>query len=278
MDSGDKTMTFFDKKNDRFDTNRFRAVPYEIRSIMHHCDKHGDVKMDAVFFNGEAVNVTCPICDKEAEEAHRAQAEALRKQKERAAFIEKCKAENIEPEYYDKTLDDYQCRTESQRRAKEAISKLIARQKGKVVLLGVNGCGKSHLGNCAVKALGGKVYTAYEIGCMIRQSYSKLAKKSELEILEELASVPMLFIDELDKNKVSTFNLCWLSYVLDRRHTRGLPFILATNAHLSKDCPNGKAHCPDCFENFLGNDILSRLCQDSEIITMYDAPDARRRR
>lgn len=268
-------MVFFDSKR-AFDTNRLRAVPYEIRSFVHHCEKHGDVKIEAVFFNGEAANVTCPLCDKEAEEACRAQTEARKKQREREAFIALCKQERVEPEFYDKTLDNYQPKTESQQRAKAAVTKLIASQKGKIVLLGANGSGKSHLGNCAVKALGGKVYTAYEIGCMIRQSYSKLAKRTELEILEELAAIPLLFIDELDKNKVSTFQLSWLSYVLDKRHSRGLPFVLATNAHLSKDCPVGKAHCPDCFENFLGNDILSRLSQDSEIITMYDAPDYRR--
>ena len=54
--------------------------------------------------------------------------------------------------------------------------------------------------------------------------------------------------------------------------------MLSTNSHLMRDCPNGKKHCERCFENFLGNDILSRLGQDSEIVTMYDAPDYRRRK
>ena len=130
----------------------------------------------------------------------------------------------------------------------------------------------------AAKALGGKVYTMYEISTMIRQAYSSLAKKTELEIVQELASVPMLFIDEMGRSKGSKAEQDWLSYILDKRHQRKLPFMLGTNSHLMRDCPHGKQHCEQCFENFLGNDILSRLGQDSEIVTMYDAPDYRRRK
>ena len=148
----------------------------------------------------------------------------------------------------------------------------------KAAIVGSNGCGKTHLGSCAVKMLGGKVFTMYEISCQIRQAYSPLAKRTELDIVGELASIPMLFIDEMGRSKGSSAELNWLSYILDKRHQRGLPFMLSTNSHLMRDCPNGKKHCERCFENFLGNDILSRLGQDSEIVTMYDAPDYRRRK
>ena len=76
--------------------------------------------------------------------------------------------------------------------AKAAMSRLIERKHGKVILLGTNGCGKTNLGSVAVMALGGLILTMYEVSTMIRQSYSPLAKRTELEIVGELASVPLL--------------------------------------------------------------------------------------
>lgn len=130
------------------------------------------------------------------------------------------------------------------------------------------------LASIAAKSLNGKIYTMYEISCMIRQCYSSLAKRPELEIVEELASIPFLAIDELGRSKGSDAELNWLSYILDKRHTRRLPFMLLTNGHFKKNCPKGD--CPNCFENFVDNDVLSRLLQDSTIISIK-APDNRRK-
>lgn len=251
---------------------------FETKRMVHECQIHGEVPCDVFVFNGKPSPTGCPICEREEEKRLEAEKELRRKEKEREAQIERYHEMNVEAEYWDKTMDDYKPIVESQRKAKAAVEKLIAQKHGKVILLGTNGSGKTHLGTMAVKALGGKVLTMYEISCMIRQSYSSLAKRTELEIVEELAAIPMLFIDEIERSKGSKSEMDWLSYILDKRHTRRLPFMLGTNSHLSKDCPNGKNHCNMCFENFLGNDILSRLGQDSEIVTMYDAPDYRRRK
>lgn len=247
-----------------------------LRDAMHTCPRHGKIPTKAVVINGEESPTTCPICEREAEREQKAQAEALKRELAVAEQVERWRGMNIEREYWGKTLDDYKPRCEAQARAKAAVSRLIERKQGKVVLLGANGCGKTHLGTMAVKALGGKVLTVYEIATEIRQSYSPLAEKTELEITGELASIPMLFIDELGRTSGSAAERNWLSYILDKRHQRGLPFMIGSNSHLSRDCPNGKAGCPLCFEMMLGDDILSRLGQDTEIVTLYDAPDYRR--
>lgn len=251
--------------------------PISTLKMVHFCPKHGEVPCEVLVLNGEPTPTSCPICEREEERRREAEEEERRKENERKAQIERYREMNIEPEYYDKTLDDYKPVVKSQAEAKAAVERLIERKRGKVVLLGKNGCGKTHLGTMAVKALGGKVLTMYEITTMIRQSYSPLATRTELEIVGELASIPMLFIDEMGRTSGSKAELNWLSHILDKRHQRGLPFMLGTNSHLMRDCPNGRKHCEQCFENFLGNDILSRLGQDSEIVTMYDAPDYRRR-
>lgn len=252
--------------------------PFSTEKIIFKCTKHGDVPCEVVILQGKASAPYCPICEREEERKLEEKQNAELKEKARLEKIQRYSEMNIEPEYYDKTVDDYHPYCESQAKAKAAVQRLIERKRGKVVLLGSNGSGKSHLGNAAVSALGGKVLTVYEVNAMIRQSYSSLAKQTELEIVRELASVPMLFLDEFGRSKGSKFELDWLSFILDKRHQRGLPFMLGSNGHLRRDCPHGKNYCEDCFENFLGEDILSRLRQDTEIVTMYDAPDYRRKK
>ena len=149
---------------------------------------------------------------------------------------------------------------------------MVLQKHGKVILLGSNGVGKTMLASIAAKELNGKIYSMYEISAMIRQSYSSLAKKSELEIVKELASVPFLAIDEFGRTKNSDTEQNWLSFILDKRHTRKLPFMLMGNTHFKRFCKLGG--CSKCFENFVDNDILSRLRQDSSIVVI-DADDER---
>lgn len=202
------------------------------------------------------------------EQAEKEKSEAV-KQKKLMAFYKTC---NIEPEYYDLTIDDYVPKTESQERAKKLVQDMISSRKGKLILLGTNGCGKTMLASIVAKELEGKIYTMYEISTMIRQSYTVKAERSELEIVNDLASVPFLAIDELGRTKGGDAEQNWLSYILDKRHTRKLPFMLLSNGHFKKQCPSGG--CSRCFENFMDNDILSRLREDAQFIVI-EAPDER---
>ena len=240
------------------------------------CPKHGKVICYTTFFDDGTEEWSCPLCQEEklaAEkkvEDEKQKEEAQRNRLQQISFYRDC---NIEPEFYDKTLKDYVPKTPSQRKAKEVVEKMIMCGHGKVVLLGPNGVGKTALACAAVKELGGKIYSMYEISTMIRQSYTVKATRTELEIVNELASIPFLAIDELGRTKCSESELNWLSYILDKRHTRRLPFMLMTNGHFKSACENHG--CPKCFENFLDNDILSRLRQDSSVVVI-DGPDERR--
>ena len=206
----------------------------------------------------------CPECDKEKLEK-----ESKRLEKEiREENIQHCKKCNVEPEYYNKTLDDYIPKTESQKKALEGVKKLISGEIKKLVLIGDYGTGKSMLGNIAAKETNGKIYSMYEISTMIRQSYTVKAEKTELEIVNELSSIPGIFVlDEMGRSKNSEFNQNWMSYVFDKRHVRNLPFILIKNGHLRRSCT--KDGCPDCFENCVDGDVISRLRQNSEIIEIH---------
>lgn len=225
-------------------------------------EQHGEYDCTvSIYENGEEVlNTECPKCKKEREERETFK-EQQRVLEEKLKLCKEC---NIEPEYYDMTLDDYKPTSSTSEKAKEAISMLINGQIQKVILLGGTGTGKTLLGSIAAKALRGKIYTMYEISTMIRQSYTVKADKTELEIVKELATTPFLAIDEMGRTKGSKAEYNWLSYVLDKRHVRGLPFVLISNAHLRCDCKeNG---CDNCFENFMDVDVISRLRQKSRIV------------
>lgn len=227
------------------------------------CKKHGKIR--GYFFGN---TFCCPKCSEEAQQNEKRRQAELKKQKREEIL----RAQNIEPEYWEKKLSDYIPQTPEQGQALESVKKMIAGKSGKIILLGSNGVGKTFLGSMAVKALGGKILSMYEVAMLIRQSYSGKARQTEFEIVSELASIPMLVIDEIGRTKGSEAELNWLSYVLDKRHVRGLPFMILSNTHLMRDCKN--KGCDGCFERFVSNDVLSRLRQNTKIITIK-APDYR---
>ena len=234
------------------------------------CTKHGKYIAHISEIMGKTFETGCPECEKETEEHNRTE-QSKQAQEE---LIKRYKAMNIEREFYNATFENYIAETQNEKHALAAMQKIVAERKGKIILLGRNGSGKSHLMAVAVKTLGGYMYSMYEISTMIRQSYTTVAKESELDIVNRLASCPMLAIDEIGRTKGGEAEQNWLSYIVDKRHVRELPLAMASNklprrliTDVSKDVP---------FESYIDSDILSRFQQDTEIITLIDSRDHRR--
>lgn len=235
------------------------------------CSKHGEVHGFYMMI-GEEKSYFCPECAKELAIQEQEKERKAEAERQKRALLNSYRERNIEPEYWDKEIKDFIPKTLDQKKALDAVNDLIKRKSGKVIILGGNGVGKTFLGSMVVKVLGGRILSMYEITTMIRQSYSPRAEKTELEIVNELATIPMLVIDEMGRTKGSDAELNWLSFILDKRHTRNLPFMILSNTHLSRDCH--KKGCDGCFERFVNNDVLSRLRQNTKIITIK-APDFR---
>lgn len=178
-----------------------------------HCPKHGDYTASVSVIFGSRFISSCPEC-----------VETENKIKQQKIDLEKYKAMNIEPEYFRSTFENYVAETPSQKKAFVSVKKLVAGQLKKIIIVGGNGTGKTHLGVVAVKSMGGKILTMFEIGLYIRQSYA--TGKAEIEVLDELATLPLLVIDELGRTKNSDSDKNNLSYILDKRHVRGLPTFL----------------------------------------------------
>ena len=106
----------------------------------------------------------------------------------------------------------------------------------------------------------------YEMATMIRQSYTPKAEKSELEIVREFINLPFLVIDEAGRVASSEAVLNWFSFILDQRHSLGLPTWINGNLHFKKDC--AEKGCPRCFENYFDKDMLSRFHEDTTVINI----------
>jgi len=233
------------------------------------CPIHGEYESEDIEMFGMSVSIGCPECIKKKEEEARAEEEKISKERE----IERLKSMNIEPMYYDATIDTFIAETEEQDRAKKAVKHLIRTRTGKMVILGKNGTGKTHLGVAMVRVLGGAIYTMYEISTRIRATYTKQAKEDESDVTSELSSLPMLVIDEVGKTKGSDAELSWLSFVFDKRHSRKLPTAFLSNKHPKKQC-KVQGGCVDCIENYIGDDIMSR-CNEDGIMVILNGDDYR---
>lgn len=218
----------------------------------------------------------CPYCSEKAkyefEESETYQAE--RKENE---LIARCEKYRIRPEFYHKTLDNFDPETETQKQALDAAKKVVSGDLKKLVLFGKNGVGKTHLLNAILYKLGGIRYTAYELFALYRECYSAKPRYRELELIEKLTTeYPCFYVDELGRTKGSEAELNFMSQFVDELHTRGKTIIMATNKIRMAECPlycANKENCTNCqlnkcIERYLDNDVLSRLSENAEKITV----------
>lgn len=225
------------------------------------CDKHGEYECEAFNLLGLQIIPGCPECAKEESERE-IQEEQERKERARTARLLRM---GVEPEFFNKSLDDYIPETESEREALDAARDLENGRIKKVLLLGDNGTGKTHLANALVQKFDGVRITMFELSCRIRQGYNE--GKSEIEILDQLLEHKIIVIDELGRTKGSEAERNWLSYLIDKAHTRGIRIMLISNRKMARSLPVERRG--ESFEFFIDNDVVSRLRQNSRIIEVH---------
>jgi DNA replication protein DnaC len=245
------------------------------------CPKHGKytgrpIKSFSILRNnGNEGFITDPECPKCAEEetTRRKKAEAEdKKRKEIKLFVDM----GIDEKYWPETLDTFNACTPELKKHLETVRKFSENPEDcKLVMLGENGNGKTHLAIGALKIIGGLIYTAYEIGLMLRESY--YGTINQYEFLQKLCKTPLLVIDEVEKVSETQAKQNWLSHVIGKRYNKMLPVIFIANCHSQVDCTYYKAEhklCSKCIEYHLENDVISRITEDG-IIMKFSGEDYR---
>lgn len=188
----------------------------------------------------------------------------------------------VKADYETATLGTYEAKTESQKEALRACKHLKEGEIKKLIFLGSNGVGKTHLASVLVKLMNGKIITAYEMFALYRSCFS--GQNSEIELLHKFSTYPLLVIDEFGRTKGSEAEENFLSAILDARHSDGLPTMILSNLIRKRDCihyQNNKSscetrNCKGCLEMWLTSDLISRLREDTEVI-LIQGEDYRRR-
>lgn len=237
----------------------------------HRCPTHGiEYPADTRVVAGITIQVgECPEC---RDEKRRRLSTVRDEGSERHRLNRACR---IEPGFTSATLESFRADTPAQKRALGSVNRLIRGELKALLILGPNGTGKTHLGASAVRKMRGQVWSMYEITTRIRATYTPRATETELEVVDKLARIPLLAIDEIGRTRGSEAESNWLSYVIDKRHARNIPLLLISNNHQRSSCPHGG--CTHCIEHYLGADIASRLA-DGGLTVRLDGEDYRRRR
>ena len=193
------------------------------------------------------------------------------------------KAIGVKADYETATLGTYEAKTDSQKEALNACKSLKDGGIKKLILLGSNGVGKTHLASALVKLMNGRIITAYEMFALYRSCFS--GQNSEIELLHKFSTYPLLVIDEFGRTKGSEAEENFLSAILDARHSDGLPTMILSNLIRKRDClhyQNNKEacktrNCKGCLEMWLTSDLISRLREDTEVIVI-EGEDYRRKK
>jgi len=251
------------------------SVSAKTRAVTFACPKHGE-------YEGEILRIdfpgrrpmefpsACPVCHRlmEGENARREADDRGR------AEIAKWRDMSIEPRFYGADFDGFDAYNAELRGNLEACRAFAADPVGNLVMLGGNGNGKTHLAVSVLKAVGGVIYTAYEIGVNLRRSYN--GEANEWEVLREICEAPLLVMDEVEKLRDSEAKQHWFSFVMGKRYNLELPTVFIANCHNAKDCKAPNRPCPRCLESHLENDVLSRV-RESRVVLKFGSEDYRKK-
>jgi DNA replication protein DnaC len=229
------------------------------------CDVHGSqvVKriksIDGVEFNFDRMP-ECPACCAEQNAAKERQQEERHKLEQVQHLISTAQL----PRRYEKvTFDDYTTTSQTQKRILDVCrryTKSITSRgyPGWLALSGRPGTGKTMLLSCmAVDLSKSHVSSHYTtqaaMGREFRASYQRGAERSEANLFDYYARIPLLLLDELGAS--STEHTDRLVFeVLDTRYANNLPVVIATN------------HSRAALQNVVGERLFDRLTEEATFL------------
>ena len=238
-------------------TSSFEKMPLQTYS----CKKHGEFSGSPIKLPwGDNLDPQCPICVKEENQAQEEERQAdFKKQEEKKREVSYRKM-NIGKRFWDESFETFDPYTPELQVHLDACRAFANDHQGRMlIMIGKNGNGKDHLAVSILKAIGGAMYSVFEIELLLKESYS--GKTSEMDIYQLLCVVPLLVINEIGKHKDGEWQRNFLSHVINKRYENLMPSILISNKHLKDDCS-----CPECLQNYVANDVISRIIESGQIM------------
>jgi DNA replication protein DnaC len=172
--------------------------------------------------------------------------------------------------YYKATFENFIAESEELRRNKRAVKRFCdEKREGKLFLIGGCGTGKTHLACAAVRRFRGVIYTMFEIVSLLKAAYNNTAggAYTEDDVLGRLSQANLLAVDEIGRTKGSEWEASCLSHIVNTRHENYLPTLFISNGHFKNECD--KRGCEKCLENYLDDNILSRISENVEFLRFY---------
>lgn len=209
-----------------------------------YCDKHGlEYQADTVRVGGKHLTNGCPHC--EVEKAKREEVErAKRFEEERKAQLLAVTLSRIPvpPRFESAGFASYELdQTGDQQGKRLAQLQNYADQfcehyvQGtSLILSGGPGTGKTHLALSVAKQIAligfqAKYLTTRKLLRQIRDTWNKRSELTEQQIIDQLADVDLLIIDEIGVQRGTDDELNTIFEIIDERYQKSRPSILITN-------------------------------------------------
>lgn len=230
-----------------------------------NCEKHGEYVSSGVrYFGRREVWTPCPACHEE-KLARERQEEAEKQAKlERERLEQMLDSALIPRRFIGRSFENFRAETPAQQKALSVVREFAddfeshLRRGSSLILIGKPGTGKSHLAIAALQSIMPK-YCGLYVTCMqivraVRATWRRDSERTEGEVLSDLASVPLLVIDEIGVQYGTDGEQTVLFEVLDRRYRDMMPTILLANQSL------------DGIKQYLGERTYDRLTETGRIV------------
>lgn len=230
------------------------------------CENHGPYRSSGVRYMGRReVWTPCPGCE-DARLATERHAEANRRAEQARAALEVMIGDAAIPaRFVGRTLDNFHCTTQAHTDALQITREFVEnfgthRRRGtSLIFSGLPGTGKSHLATAALQALMpehcGLYTTCMNVIRSVRGTWRKDSERSETQVLNAYADVPLLVLDEIGVQYGTDGEQTILFDVLDRRYRDMKPSIFLTNQDKKG------------FKEFIGERTYDRLTETSRWVS-----------
>jgi DNA replication protein DnaC len=247
-------------------TFNFRRQPRVISSgyVKDDCKHHGEYQRHEVEqFDGSYLRAGCRKCrwdslNREPEDSDLYKAAAVEKEAEQVNNL--LIGSGITPRFRECTLDTYltagdQAKVQALAECRQYVQRFDENYEvGRCLILSGNvGTGKTHLASGMARAViqqygaSALIVTVAEIVRVAKETMIKGVKFTERDVIDELAGVELLLIDEVGAQRGTEYEQALLHEVIDRRYQLMIPTVLISNELV------------DNLKSFIGQRALDRL-------------------